>query len=712
VHKVSRWLLVAMLFTTAMVGKNALAQNGIDPAKLPGIVVDNAAAELSGTWKQSTSVSPFVAGGYITANGPEIHTARFEIDVPAAGNYQVLVAYTFSSNRAPRVPVTIRAADGDHTIDLDQQKKPAGPYCFHPLGEFFFESGQALVTISTEKTQGAVIADAVQFLTADEFELAKKDAAKNPPPLATKPADKPATTAAAAKPAPVEPSAVKFEKAAPSRELARLTPAQLDALLEQNAAGISSSAVIYDEQFLRRVSLDIIGRQPSAEELDQFVADISPDKRAAVVERLLASPEYGANWANYWSDVISYRVPEPELTFLNYDTFKQWLAKNLNEDTTWDEVVFQILTADGKVGDNPAATYVGFHQANQSRLAAETSRIFLAVNIQCAECHDHPFVDMPSKTFHQMAAFFVRSEAKLPWNDSNGIEVKGKPAGEYKMPGGKGEMQPVAFTSKPVDLGSGDLTRRGELARWIVSPENSWFAKAYSNRIWARLMGRGFCEPVDDIGEGSEPVLPKVHAAVAEHFTASGFDAKELIRLIANTRAYQRGLNDNSPQDKPFAATITAKLRGDEVFASLSAAIELPNVTPPQATASSAVRFPPPPKSTRDLVNEAFGFDPSLTADYLTRTMAQAMLMMNNKQIQAQVDASSDSSTMLARLLADEKDNAAAATTLYQRVLARRPSERELEIATKYIAGMNDRGAAFEDLLWSLLNSAEFTTRR
>ncbi len=705
----NRWLLAALIFIATMTGKDANAQNGVDPTKLPGIVVDNVASELDGKWTPSTSVSPFVADGYIFANGPDIHTARFEIDVPAAANYQVLVAYTAAANRAPKVPVTIRAADGDHTIYVDQQELPAGPYCFHPLGEFFFESGQALVTISTENTKGAVIADAVQFLTADEFELAKKEAAKNPPPLVAKSAAKPAPTAVSTK---IEEPAIKFEKTAPSRPLARLTPAELDSLLEQYVTGISSTAVIYDEQFLRRVSLDVIGRQPSAEELEQFVADASPEKRAAVVERLLASPEYGANWANYWSDVISYRVPEPELTFLNYDPLKQWLAEKLNQDATWDEIAFQVLTADGKVGDNPAASYVGFHQANQSRLAAETSRIFLAVNIQCAECHDHPFVDMPSKTFHQMAAFFVRTDAKLPWNDSSEIEVKGKSSGEYKMPGTKGEMQPVAFTSTPVELGSGDLTRRGELARWIVGPDNPWFAKAYSNRIWARLMGRGFYEPVDDIGEGTEPVLPRVHAAVSEHFAASGFDTKELIRLITNTRAYQRGLNDDTPQDKPFAAAITAKLRGDEVFDSLVAAIELPNFTPPQEKASAAIRFPPPPKSTRDLVNETFGFDPSLTADYLTRTMAQAMLMMNNKQIQAQVDASAESSTMLARLLADEKDNTAAVNALYQRVLARRPTDRELEIASKHIADMNDRSAAFEDLLWSLLNSAEFTTRR
>lgn len=707
-----RWTVLTSLFTLALGGIVDAAESGIDPAKLPGIVVDHSEAELTGSWQASTSVKPFVGDGYIHAAAPAIQTAKFALDVPAAGNYTMLVAYTPGANRAPRVPITVRAADGEHAVFVNQQTKPAGPYCFQPVGEFFFEAGQALVTISTADTKGAVIADAVQLLTPEQLILAQQDAAQNPPPLVAKAADKPARPAADTMPTPTEPSRPRFEKTAPSHPLARLLPAQLDELLEQHDSGSASPAVIDDEPFLRRVSLDIIGRQPTTAEIDRFVADPSADKRAAVVDRLLDSPEYGSNWANLWSDVISYRVPEPELTFLNYDPFQQWLAEKLNQGVAWDEITFAILTADGKVGDNPAATYVGFHQANPSRLAAETSRVFLAANIQCAECHDHPFVNMPRKTFHQMAAFFVRTDAKLPWNDSNGIEVTGKAKGEYKMPDTNVEMQPVAFDSKPVALGSGDLQRREELARWIVSPDNPWFAKAYVNRIWARLMGRGFCEPVDDIGEASLSVLPEVHAAVAEHFVASSFDSKDLVRLIVSTKAYQRGLNDSRPRDKPYAATITAKLRGDEVFDSLTTAIELPNLTPPPGKSSDAVRFPPPPKSTRDLVNEAFGFDPSLTADYLTRTMGQAMFMMNNQQIQAQVNAAPESETVLAQVLAEAKDDAKAVTTLYRRILARRPSPRELEISLQYIARSLDRGAAFEDLEWSLLNSAEFTTRR
>jgi hypothetical protein len=148
------------------------------------------------------------------------------------------------------------------------------------------------------------------------------------------------------------------------------------------------------------------------------------------------------------------------------------------------------------------------------------------------------------------------------------------------------------------------------------------------------------------------------------------------------------------------------------VFDSLQAAIEIPNYTPPQGTATGEFRFPPPPKSTRDLVNEAFGFDPSAEQANVARTMQQAMLLMNNKQVQAQVNADPKSGTMLAKLLADEQDNEAAIAKLYQKVLARKPTSQEIALGIEHLKSTGNRNTGFEDLLWGLINSAEFLSRR
>jgi len=704
----------AVLMIVALTTPAAAAQDGgIDPASLRGIVQDDSAAKIEGTWTRSTHTKPFLGEGYVYAAGGEGQRATFSVEVKEAGTYQVLLSYTPGPNRTEQATVMIRQSDNEKIVQVNQMRKPEGPYSFQPLGEFRFEAGTVDIVVTAEgNKKGVVIADGIQLLSPDEFKVAVEEAPKKPPKLLAALKKSAKTEDKKVESPPVEKPA-KFVRKPPARPLATLTPQQLDELMDKYVGGISAARPIDDEAYLRRVTLDLIGRQPTLAEREAFLADECADKRAKVVEQLLASTEFGVNWANYVSDVISYRTPQPELTYLNFTPLKNWLAEKFNANAGWDEVSYEMITAIGKVGENPAATYIGFHQGDKSRLAAETTRVFLSTQIQCAECHDHKFVEMPQETFHHVAAFFVRVEAKLPWNDSSAIVVGSKPKGEHKMPEGKSEMEPIAFSSRKVGLGVSDVARRVELAEWIVGPENPWFAKAFTNRVWARLMGRGFCEPVDEIGELGDRILPELHSAVAEHFVATKYDIKELFRLVVVSKSYARGITDGDAKDaKPFAVIPAGRLRGDEVFDSLVAGLELPNVTPPQENATDAIRFPPPPKSTRDLVNDAFGYDPSSEKTNVVRTMQQAMLLMNNEQIQKQINADPASGTVLAKLLVEEKDDAAAVVKLYERVLGRKPTEREQKIAGEHISAVGQRGAAFEDLLWSMVNSAEFVARR
>jgi hypothetical protein len=492
----------------------------------------------------------------------------------------------------------------------------------------------------------------------------------------------------------------------------------LDTLLNRSQPRISAEPHT-DELFLRRASLDLIGRQPTTDEVASFALDSRSDKRARVIDGLLQNEAYGQTWANYWSDAIRYRVPPPELTFLNYTAFKHWLAGRLNANAPWDEITRSLLTANGKVQDNPDATFIGFHQGNAAKLGAETARIFLGLQLQCAECHNHKFDHWKRKHFHELAAFFARTEAKLTQKDAGGTIVKDRDKGEYEMPNTtdprkKGTvMAPAFLTGEHLELGASDAERRSLLAKLVTQPSNPWFARAYVNRIWARLMGRGFYEPVDNMADYQQHLLPDMHQALADHFTATGFDAKDLCRLIMNTRAYQRRLPLGERLGaKPIVALAPAKLGGDQVFDSLVVALGLPNVTPPAVKPTAAVRFPPPPRSTRDLVAETFGNDPSVCPEEISRTMGQAMLLMNNAQVQAQINADPASGTLLSKLLKAETDDRAVVQRMYQQVLARQPTESEVRIALEHVTSVGRRGEAFEDLLWSLVNSAEFTTKR
>ncbi len=688
----------------------------VDPALLPGLVLDDSSAETVGKWQKSTSVRSFVGAGYLHDQNQEKgkKLVRFRTHVPQAGQYVVLMSWAGTAGRAKNVPVTVATAEGLQKITVNQSKPPKVGPGFHRLGTFRLEpASEVVISVSNEGTEGFVIVDAFLLLTPQQFQQFQLDIKKLVAAKAKKAPPK-------KKKAPPEPAPV-LTKSPPPAGLRQLTPGQLDALLADQLGKIAEDQLAGDDVFFRRATLDLLGRQPTLKEQRQFQEDRSAGKRAAAIERLLQSDRYGRNWANYWSDVIGSRQQEPQLTFHDYQPFQDWLAAELNKGTTWDAIVFAMLTAAGKVGDAPQATFIGFHQANANRLAGETTRVFLGVQIACAQCHDHPFVDMPTEVFHGMAAFYARTEAKIPQLHSSGIEIKGKSKGEHAIPGRKESIDPTVLGGKVLAAKQSDLKRRVALAHWIVAPSNRAFARAYVNRLWSRLMGRGFYEPVDNLGEDAYGVLPELLEAVCDQFIASGYDHKRLCALLMNTRYYQRALSQAPPTEpagglaKPadlLRRSVTMKLRGDEVFDCLATAVELPNLTPPRAKKTQAVRFPPPPQSTRDLVNAAFGYDPSLAQERVVRTIREALFLMNNEQLQQQIDASPESNTFLAKLLKAQNDDQVVIQRLFQAVLARRPTSRELAIAQKHLSQVDNRQTGFEDLLWGLLNSTEFTTRR
>src|SRR5262249_18529227 len=161
-----------------------------------------------------------------------------------------------------------------------------------------------------------------------------------------------------------------------------------------------------DAQFLRRACFDLVGRQPRVDEQQRFATDPPPAPSPDLVGRLLASPEFGDNWAHYWTDTIAFPLPPPALTHFYYGPPAEWLADKFNANAAWDDITRELLTADGKIDERPAATFIGYHQADATNLAGETSRIFLAQQIGCAQCHDHPFDHWKRTQFHELAAFF------------------------------------------------------------------------------------------------------------------------------------------------------------------------------------------------------------------------------------------------------------------------------------------------------------------
>jgi len=491
---------------------------------------------------------------------------------------------------------------------------------------------------------------------------------------------------------------------------------------------------IDDERFLRRVSLDIIGRLPTPEEVTAFAFDPSPDKRTKIVNKLLADPRYGENWGRYWRDVIMYRKTEERQQFLVGIPLDSYLTDAFNTNRSWSQVATEFITAKGGANENGACGLIVAQQGQPEEITGEVSRIFLGVQIQCAQCHDHPTDRWTRENFHQLAAFFPRV-ASQPSRQGQGMrqevtvvatDVEPRFGGpgpmamrrqgtlEHRMSDPKNPqsdgtlMQPVLFaTGDKLPIGTPDAERRGTLAKWITEKENPYFAKAFVNRVWAELTGEGFYEPVDDIGPDRHATAPKTLDYLAREFAASDYDIKWLFRAVTATEIYQLpSAPRRGPEDAPMQHNVAQRLRADQIYDNLLLVLEASEPpVPPGPFGAAGARF----AGVRRQFTTAFGYDPSMRRDEVQSSIPQALSLMNSPLVAGALRGTGN--TMLARRLAAINDDFALTQELYLRVLGREASQSELTTCLQFTKQINNRTEAFEDILWSLVNSAEFLHR-
>jgi hypothetical protein len=559
-----------------------------------------------------------------------------------------------------------------------------------------------------------------------------------------------------------------------------------------------------DADFLRRVSLDLAGIIPTPEEATLFALDPDPDKRSAAIDRLLASSDYATNWGRYWRDVIFTRATEtrPFIIQPSQRAFESWITEKLRENASWDRIASEILTATGSASEDGQTALIFAQRAEPDEVAAETARVFLGIQIQCANCHDHPTDNWKRDQFHGLAAFFPRIQLRRkgegmlqafevvslnrdagrgraelqrlqanpeqfirrfdrdgdqrvsreelrrgPGNGDRGRRLfdlgdtdkdgklsaeelrripappmmEGRGALEYYMPDLNNPQSPgtqfdPVFFLGDLKPGSGldDQERRQQLAHFITSPDNPWFANALVNRLWAQLFGEGFYMPVDDLGPERTASHPQALELLSRSFVASGYDIQWLLRTIANSETYQRQIGAPAPDDSASRATSPApvRLRADQLFSSLTRVLGIDENAAPRR----AMIGPRQPgayrgdRSPRAQFVRLFGFDPSIPSDEVTGTVPQALFLMNSPQINGQIRARGN--TRLSQLLERHTDDGAALQELFLLVHSREPSPRELEVCHDYLRQVNRRAEAFEDILWSLINSTEFQTRR
>ena len=461
----------------------------------------------------------------------------------------------------------------------------------------------------------------------------------------------------------------------------------LDKQLEQSVAKGTSSDfvdVVDDATFLRRASIDLTGVVPNPDRIRKFVDDRDPKKREKLVDQLLETEEYARKWARYWRSVVFFESAANRNS-INPKAFEDWLTGEFKVGRTWDLIVAQMLSAapqrqkdkksqdNGWQQDHGPNNFILACERKPEVIASQTARLFMGISIGCAECHDHPFDQWKREQFHEMAAFFAPYKYYMT---------------DQYDPSEKTEMQArFLLGEKPPEYLKGDHRRVAMAGYLMYNPENYWFARAYVNRVWNELVGDGFYS-VDSLGPDQEVTHVLVVNRLASAFRQQGFDVKWLFRMIMNTRTYQREIRTLSEDADLFTAVRPARLRPYEV-------------------ADNVERIVGENGGLRKAVETAFEQNPSIPQRDLEGTMQQALLLMNNGQLQGKLSGSG-----LARNLAKIKSDEALIEEAFLATLARKPTFMESARYKQHFSQTKNRKEAIDDLLWVLINSAEFVAKR
>ncbi|PHQ37040.1 DUF1549 and DUF1553 domain-containing protein [Rhodopirellula bahusiensis] len=471
-----------------------------------------------------------------------------------------------------------------------------------------------------------------------------------------------------------------------------------------------------DLQLLRRVYLDLAGRTPTVTEVRRFLENKSEDRYRELVDHLLDTPDYTSQMAAVWR---SFLIPEGvDLdAFGGREAFEKWLAEQFADDEPYDKIVRRLLLAEGRLAQSGPLLFYSALKLDADQLAARTSRVFLGMRLECAQCHDHPFEPWSQEDFWSYAAFFAqisRPKAMLE-NVSTVMQVRDVDRGEVMLPESE-EVIPPRFLGEewqPADETQPLPPRRQRLANWLTGPDNPYFARATVNRVWSHMFGRGIVDPVDDFGENNLPVSADLIDTLASQFIENDFDLKRLVRSIALTRAYQLSSSSNRAEDSSdgieerlttFAQMNVKTLTPEQVYDCIAVATMLD-----QQNATSDYTLARFGNSQRDTFLQQFAAPAISRSEYLAG-IPQALMLMNGSLIgQATHEQSSGLIRSLdAPFFTDEQ----RIEVLFMSTLSRPPRPNERELVAEFIpaeASREQRHTGMADLLWALINSSEFT---
>jgi len=470
------------------------------------------------------------------------------------------------------------------------------------------------------------------------------------------------------------------------------------------AAGLAPAGRASDEEFVRRVYLDLTGSIPRVAETRAFLADEQPGKRARLIDTLLDSPAHATHLANTWRNIMlpgGFNIEQVN----NLVGVQNWLRQRFVENVRYDNLVSELLVASDGGEAGPALYYTSLDLAPE-KLAGSTARIFLGLQIECAQCHDHPMDHWKQRDFWGYAAFFAR----LRQPDMANPNPRGRARlidldeGEVKIPNTEDVVlpkYPAGAAPQAGELGS----RREQLAIWMASRDNPYLPRAGVNRVWWHLFGRGLVEPVDDLGTQNPASHPALLDELTAYFVKSGFNLRELYRTLANSETYQRTSvwTAEPPPPELYAHMSVKTLTAEQLYDSVNRVLHRrPQSMMPGLNVNSPLLDP-----RRQAFIAKVQSSGRNALEYQAGVL-QALSLLNGNDLAEATDP--EKSPLLGSIQAPFFTDDDRLRTLFLAVFTRQPTGEELKLCQSQLAKHSDseRAKGFSDVLWALLNSAEF----
>jgi Protein of unknown function (DUF1549)/Protein of unknown function (DUF1553) len=459
-----------------------------------------------------------------------------------------------------------------------------------------------------------------------------------------------------------------------------------------------------DEEFLRRVTVDITGLLPTEEEYQRFINDTAADKRARLIDQLLERREFSEIWAMKFAQLLMIKSTN-QVSYKSAFLYNQWLTESFAKNVPLDEIVRELFNATGGTFGNPATNFYQIEPDILKR-AENVAQVFMGIRTQCAQCHNHPLDRWTMDDYYGFAAFFCQTAAK-PGEDYRERIVYDRGSGEVKHKVTGQNMVPKFLGGDNADTKGKD--RRVVMAQWLTSPENPYFSTSIANRVWAHFMGMGIVEPVDDIRVSNPPTNPELFQTLGNKLAEYKFDFRQLVRDICNSQAYQRSASpneSNKSDTRNYAYATVRRIPAEMLFDCVSQVTNTKEKFRGLPLGARAVQIADGASSNYFL--DTFGRAERATVCECEAStdpsLSQALHLLNGESTSGKISQGK----VADELLKDGATPQQALDRLFVRCLSRFPTDTERQELLASIEGAPNLKEGLEDVFWAVLNSREF----